>query len=179
MASYTDKNTEMGSNEFQPKAFSLGNGKNLTYGMWKGQERIDIRIWKGGDSYPTKDGVVFPLKRYVVLRRSMPEITDALKEVMDGKPDIGLRIHLGGNVHASVTAPYACVNLRKWFTKYDQLRPGRGITLHAPQWTQLCKLDEDILDEAIPKLPTTTECAEQPDHHNLNCLECCPDGYLF
>lgn len=170
-----------GQDESTSKSFNLGKGRILTYGVWRGQERLDLRIWKQGDEHPTKDGVVLPLKRYLVLRRCMPDITNALKKVMDGG-HIDMRIHLGGNVYAGVAAPYVGVNVRKWYRKDDELRPGLGLILHPHQWNKLCDVDAS-LNASVPTLENTVECINQLDHQNqlgmLQCSECCPDGYFL
>ena len=165
----------------EKKSYNLGKGRLLEYNEWKGESRLDLRVWE--NKFPTKNGVVLPLKRYLVLRRLMSNITTALEDVCSSK-QVNLKIHLGGNVHVTVNSPYACVNIRKWYTdkRDDVVKPGKGLSLHPAQWRELCFVDSK-LDRDIPALKDTVECMQQGDHQNLlgalECPECCPEGYII
>ena len=103
----------------------------------------------------------------------------ALREIQDGI-DVDMNLHMGGNVHATLTSPYECVNVHYWFMKDEKLRPGRGVSLRVPEWKELCLADKQ-LDDNVPELATTVECMQQEDHQNLMgmlaCQECHPNDW--
>jgi len=151
--------------------WELGRGRFLRLETWKGERRIVIREWNEG--VPTKRGVVFPLMRYVVLRRLMDTVQKDLNDVMKKKL-VNAAYHIGRDIYATVQSPYQCVSLRRWYLDNDVLKPGKGTTLNATEWQELRRVDWESLDAAEPDLKTTKECQHQEDGYQ--CHECCPHG---
>jgi hypothetical protein len=145
---------------------------------------IDIRQWwitQSGALKPSRRGVTMPLKRYVMLRDSLKELSNSLKDVCLGR-NVNLKIHLGANMFASVQSPYRCVNLRQWFQDTNGVnRPGNGVSLTVALWDKFLLADAGLYS-ILPELNNTLRCMEEADHGNqlgfLKCSECNPDGFM-
>ena len=113
------------------------DGKRIKSTMWQNEQRINIRKWA---PHPTKEGVSLPLKRYLLSQDNICVVSQALLETKNGKKDVFLKRHLGGNVYIHVKSPFVGVDLRQWFIPNNEetLKPGKGIFLKSHEWKDLC-----------------------------------------
>jgi hypothetical protein len=121
-----------------------------------------------------------PLKRYLILRDSMEELTHSLDCVCLGV-ETKTRVHLGSNMFATVQSPYRCVNINQWDKVSKTVkRRSFGICLNAQMWQNFLKEDAKV-DSLIPDLKTTVICQNRDDHQQIwgatLCSECHPDTF--
>ncbi|OWF53868.1 hypothetical protein KP79_PYT24052 [Mizuhopecten yessoensis] len=153
----------------------LGNCRYVRVTPWKDSLRIDIREWENGK--PTKIGVSLTLSRWLTFCDAIEELEKALRS---GKIDV--RCHLGGNVFATVSNGYRCVNIRQFFKPESQelTATRKGIALRLCEWNTLVEYLPSI-NFAIPNIDTILPCHMQPDHSSvqgaLMCSECNPNGF--
>jgi len=89
--------------------------------------------------------------------------------------------HIGGGVYVSVTSPYKCVDIRKFFLPYgldinvdDPLPSKQGVSLKLNEWCDVCKLLPDIRREFA--VLYVVPCCDRLEHDRQypTCSECYP-----
>lgn len=93
--------------------FDLGSERNVK--IYEHNTNVeetinDVRLFD--DDEPTEKGQSMSLSRWRILCDSIEIIDKNLEDVKKDK-DVDYRLHLGGNVHVSVTSPYRSINIRK------------------------------------------------------------------
>jgi len=90
--------------------------------------------------------------------------------------------HIGGGVYVSVTSPYKCVDIRKFFLPYgldinvdDPLPSKQGVSLRLDEWSDVCKLLPDIRREFA--VLYVVPCCDRPEHDRQ--YPCCTECYPF
>lgn len=167
--------------------FDLGSERNVKiyeHNTNVEETIIDVRLFD--DDEPTEKGQSMTLSRWRILCDSIEIIDKNLEDVKKDK-DVDYRLHLGGNVYVSVTSPYRCINIRKFYFMRNvksgkkTLYPTReGVSLRFPEWAKLknnlCEINFHLpveLDSVVP-------CYARQDHSNqmamLECMECNPSG---
>lgn len=162
--------------------FKLGNDVYLVVSLFNDETVVHIRKYDlkkdGIGKYPTKIGVCLTPKRFVSLITNFDDIDNMYKYVSrtDGE---WRTIHIGGELYASVTNDYKCINLRHFYrSENNKALPGRqGIALTLPMWSKLKKHALE-LREADEVLKNATLCMNGTDHANqmgfFECGECVP-----
>ncbi|OWF53695.1 hypothetical protein KP79_PYT00414 [Mizuhopecten yessoensis] len=126
---------------------------------------------------PSKIGVSLTLSRWLNFCENIEEIERALQE-----GNVEVKCHLGGNVFATVSNGYKCVNIRQFFKPESQelTATRKGIALCVSEWNIL-KEHVSNINFAIPNINTIIPCHMQPDHSNvqgaLRCPECNPNNH--
>ena len=178
------QSTTMFDVEFYP-------GRRLIMSSFRGQTMIHIREYAivGERQYPTKKGASFTPGRLSVLRRSLSNINEALRqqEVNESmgvtvEGEVLYKAHLGAGIFASIGEKFYGVSLRKHWIPEGQLvavPTKNGIFIPVSQWKTLQKkLGE--LETAHPDLLLAQECAISHDNQlgMLDCYECMPFGWM-
>lgn len=153
---------------------SLGNGRYVKVGEWKGEKRVDLREWD--KNKPTKKGISLTLMRYKVLVDNLEFIDKALTN------GTACHYHLGGNVYCTVKEGNPCVDIRQFWKPEEEVVPTRkGLCLRPLEYRRLKEILSDI-NNTIPELSATVPCAFQSDHANqlgyLQCSECNPNDFM-
>ena len=158
--------------------FHLGENIRLQVTEWKGQRRVDIRMYNG--SNPTKTGISLTPSHFRMLVMNIGNLSDTFQEVLK-QNQATLEVHLGGNTWAYTKSPYQCIQIRKKFMKEGVLLYSPyGISLKAPEWNKLCEVIP-MVDACFPDIKECVPCSFQNDHSNqlgaLYCRECNPNMY--
>lgn len=115
------------------------------------------------------------------------EIIDKNLEDVKKDKDVDYRLHLGGNVHVSVTSPYRCINIRK-FNFIRNVESGKktlyltreGVSLRIPECAKLKNSLSEINFYLPVGLDSVAPCYARQGHSNqmamLECMECNPSG---
>jgi len=89
-------------------------------------------------------------------------------------------VHIGGGWYISITAGFWCVDIRKFYVRYDEIRerPTKtGLALRLREWDELKNIIE-FIHKSHPQLAVAKPCYEGDDHANqlsaLSCNECYP-----
>ncbi len=109
---------------------------------------------------------------------------DELLQARNPDVDREQRIHLGGNMFASVNQQYEGVSVRKWYKPDEQntlLKPGQpGVFLRVDAWRKLY----DILDKFVDYMPD--HAGDMPcsyRHENaqgfIDCSFCNPNHDIY
>jgi hypothetical protein len=161
----------------------LGENVFMSVRTFNGQKNVHIRKYElkkdgSGGKYPTKTGVCLSPKRYVSLLVNIDNI-DAAYKFVNSTEDAWRTVHIGGELYASVTNGFKCINLRFFFkSPTGKVLPGRqGIALTLPVWTKL-KSHAYELRTSDEELENATLCLDSVDHSNqmgfFECPECSP-----
>ena len=123
--------------------------------------------------------LLIPPRRWSVFRSVIEQVTDVLKEVKDRK-EVKFTHHIGGGYYISITSPYWCVDVRRFYKKNGELKPTRdGVTLKWREWEMLVEHAGQLTSDT-PILTAARPCYESPDHCNqlgaFACAECYPFG---
>ena len=81
------------------------------------------------------------LSRWRILCDNVEQIDQKLEEVKRDER-VDYRLHLGANVHVSITSSYKCVNIRKFefarnSAKKKMYPTMQGLSLRIPEWNRL------------------------------------------
>lgn len=167
--------------------FDLGSERNVKiyeHNTNVEETIIDVRLFD--DDEPTEKGQSMTLSRWRILCDSLEIIDKNLEDVKKDK-DVDYRLHLGGNVYVSVTSPYRCINIRKFYFMRNvksgkkTLYPTReGVSLRFPEWAKLKNNLSEINFHLPVELDSVVPCYARQDHSNqmamLECMECNPSG---
>ena len=158
---------------------ALGNNRFLVYSVFRGADKFHIRQYeeKDGVLIPSKIGVCMSSTRFAAFRFKMADIDERVDD-FEAKRNVDAKIHVGGELFATVKTGYACVNLRKyWYpVGMQESVPSRGgIALRLPEWQALKTRVEELV-ALKPELVNVECCFNQGDHQNqivyFNCGEC-------
>jgi hypothetical protein len=163
--------------------FKLEGDVYLVLSEFDNKKVVHIRKYAtktdGSGKYPTKIGICLSPKRFVSLITNFEQIGDAYEYVSKTEGE-WRTVHIGGELYASVSSDYKCINLRHFFRSPDTNKaiPGQpGIALTLPTWRKL-KLHAVELREADEDLKNATLCMMGTDHANqmgfFECPECVP-----
>lgn len=164
--------------------FELGCERTLRVLESKNSEEetiIDVRLF--ADDQPTEKGQAMTLSRWRILCDNVEQIDQKLEEVKRDER-VDYRLHLGANVHVSITSPYKCVNIRKFefarnSAKKKMYPTTQGLSLRIPEWNRLNNNLHEINFQLPVELDSVVPCYARPDHSNqmglLECPECNPN----
>jgi len=156
----------------------LGGNKFLTYGFFRGQARISIRLYevRGTKLYPSKTGISMTPTRFSRFRHMTQDIEENVYD-MQAKRNVDMTHHLFNAWRVSINSDYPCVNIRKHFYPPNEMcsvPTKSGITLTVYQWREL--VDQiDQLTTMVPDLLNVPRCIEIHGERNLLTLLECPD----
>ena len=133
-------------------------------------------------SYSLNSTVCFPCYRWAAFRQPIDDIDKSVKSILSGDQNVKFLHHVGGTYYVSVNSGYRCVELKKWFQRFDaagDIKPtNSGVSLlRINEWSDLCGL-VDVIKKTYPSLGSAQPCYYDDDHMNqlgwLNCTECHP-----
>ena len=151
----------------------------LSVQTWKDEATIHLRLFQ--DGYPTPKGCVLNASRWTILVDHLTVIEEEMTKVQSGSSNIEYKVHLGGNVYATVTSPYVILDIRLHFTQDGKLLPTRkGVTLRFPGLIQL----KQCISRVYDAIPRTHPCYmihqnAQDEMAALTCKECSPNTYML
>lgn len=163
----------------------LGKSIYVTANEFRGELYVHIRHYDEIDTklVPTKKGIALTLQRWNNLKNGMKDIEEAVLSYDEAKNDVKFGLHLGGNCMVSVTRGFPCVDMRKFYSVYDdegkssQAPTRRGIAIGFAQFHKLKDVMNEV-DKRVPELETVIPCMMSEDHQNqlgmLRCSECNP-----
>ena len=123
--------------------FDLGNGLQVEACYFRGEPRIDIRVWDSGKR--TKKGISLTLSQWVDLLTVGAKLDADLERVKAGE-DVHSSYHLDQGVFATIDSPYRVFHIRRWYQQSDEWKPGRqGITVREREWRHLLDLEKHII----------------------------------
>jgi len=118
--------------------------------LWRADlPRIDIRKWRHsycGSFLPGKNGLSLSLQRWMLLKAL--NLTEQIKCARQDKTIKTERVHVGGMLYASISAPHQHIHLRDWCQEDGMMKPGsQGITLTFEQWEALIKHSKELTED--------------------------------
>ena len=153
--------------------FSLGNDSFIEVTEWKGELRVDLREWK--DDKATKKGISLTLMRW----KNWVDYLEYADQARTEKQNY--MSHLGGNVYCTITEGSACMDIRQYWKRQEEVIPTKkGLYLRPLEYIAVKELLTEI-GRALPELDGVVPCYMQSDHMNqlgaLRCSECNPNDY--
>jgi hypothetical protein len=153
---------------------------NIT--MASNGDMIFLSTWDtlpNGKSGRVKDrSIFFNLERWKTLCYYFEEVNQWVSKVQRDE-HVEMKLHLGGNLHASVSSVYERVDIRFWYVpeKQTMLRAGKpGIALTFDEWFNLQTIAEEL--NSILKIDTIDAClvdlVHQSENSAMRCPECHP-----
>jgi hypothetical protein len=105
----------------------LGDECYVVAKEYKDEIVIHIRnyVQRGAKKYPTKDGVMFNILRWLMLEMNRDEINKVFQNGMSGKLEQNheLLIHLGGGLYLTVGYTFPIVDIRHFWKPIDSDKP--------------------------------------------------------
>ncbi len=108
------------------------------------------------------------------------EIAEEVKKLTDKNLQFDYRVHIGAGWFVSVSAGYACVDIRKFYKekRTEILKPGReGMALRLDEWPEFVKAFPKIF-KLRPAFEREEPCYYEPNHstpegkRNCNVIFC-------
>jgi hypothetical protein len=113
---------------------------------WRGERRVDIRLYTPEDS-PTKFGVSLMPLQFKKLFHASHAISRDVETLCNQQEHVESKFDLGDNLTATLTSPYKCVNIRKWWIHQEtkECLPAKfGLTLKPNHWRKLTEFLAEI-----------------------------------
>jgi len=155
------------------KKYQIGDNRFVVVKNTK--DSPTVTIVENGSS----KSIDFPFKRWVCLTRVfLPQVEEAVKQMEAGQ-EVKFQERIGGKVHVSVTAPYACVDIREfyWHPLLGERPTRKGIALRLHEFKRLLEI-VPLINTQHPALEKTPLCIESAQHQTqesaMNCMECYP-----
>ena len=117
-----------------PKNYSLGRNRSVS--VKKQGAGLHVTIAEEGSEVKT---MTFPSQRWARFVEVLGQVDEAVNQLV-AKQYVQLNLHLGGKYYLSVTASYACVDIREYYfnrTMKEGKPCKKGIALRIPEWIAL------------------------------------------
>ena len=162
--------TQEKETQTEKQNFIIGNDKNIgiTY------DSMENSIWLC--NYYKNTSINLPLKRWKIFSNELQAVQEQVQKLKENEV-CKYKLHLGGLMFCSVSSPFKCVNIRKWYRHNytGELRASqKGTALKLHEFEDLCNKIEEI--SSVAGTDQIRTCKQ--DHPDIAdetfCAECNP-----